>query len=126
MRDGKHVILCVDDDDDILESLQIILEASGYIVERASSAEEGLKRYKAVQPDLVLCDLMMEEVDAGTNFAKELRFLGNEAPVFMLSSVGDNLNRNIDYSALGLNGVLQKPIQPKTLLALLKVKLSDD
>jgi len=41
----------------------------------------------------------------------------------MLSSVGDDLNRSIDYSALGLSGVFQKPIENDKLLALLKTKL---
>ncbi len=41
----------------------------------------------------------------------------------MLSSVGDNLHANIDYSALGLSGVFQKPLNPDILLAVLRAKL---
>ena len=80
--------------------------------EPAESAEDGLLRYKEVTPDLVIVDLMMEEVDAGTNFVKDVRALGNPPPIYMLSSVGDNLNLSTDYSALGLSGVLQKPVNP--------------
>ncbi len=58
MQDGKHVILCVDDDPDILESLKVILEANDYIVELANSAEEGLHVYKKVRPDLLIIDLI--------------------------------------------------------------------
>ena len=79
--------------------------------------------YKEVQPDLLIVDLMMEEVDAGTSFVKELRLLGNKAPIYMLSSVGDSLSMSTDYSDLGLSGVLQKPIDPDRLLTLLKSKL---
>jgi len=43
--------------------------------------------------------------------------------VYMLSSVGDNLNISTDYSQLGLTGVLQKPINPHLLLSTLKAKL---
>jgi CheY-like chemotaxis protein len=123
MKDGKFVILCVDDDPDILESLKVVLESNGYLFVSAPTAEEGLKRYKAERPDLVLADLMMEEVDAGTRFVKELKLLGNQAPVFLLSSVGDELNRNTDSEGLGLAGIFQKPIQAKVLLAALKSKL---
>ncbi len=123
MKDGKHVILCIDDDPDILNSLQIVLEANGYIVETASTAESGLKVYKETQPDLVISDLMMEEIDSGTNFVKELKMLGNKAPIYMLSTVGDNLNSMVDYNSLGLSGVFQKPIDNEKLLALLKHKL---
>ena len=123
MQDSKHVILCVDDDPDILESLKVVLEANDYIVVTAQSAEEGLKTYRKKAPDLLIIDLMMEEIDAGTNFVKELKALGNQAPVYMLSSTGDNLNSTVDTSGLGLTGVFQKPINNEMLLAILKVKL---
>jgi len=123
MQDGKHVILCIDDDQDILDSLKIVLEANGYAVAMAASAEEGLKLYKEIHPDLIISDLMMEEIDAGTNFVKELKALGNKAPIYMLSSTGDNLNMSIDFSSLGLSGVFQKPIDNDMLLSILKSKL---
>ncbi len=123
MKDGKFVILCVDDDPDILESLKAVLESNGYLFASAPTAEEGLKTFKAAGPDLVIADLMMEEVDAGTRFVKELKLLGNQAPVFLLSSVGDELHRSIDSEGLGLAGIFQKPIQAKVLVAALKAKL---
>ena len=123
MKDNKFVILYVDDDQDMLDSLRIVLEANGYVMEEASSGEEGLKRYKAVKPDFVIVDLMMEEVDAGTNLVKELKALGNKVPVYMLSSVGDQLNLQTDYNALGLSGVFQKPMNFDVLIGTLKKKL---
>ena len=123
MKDGKHVILCIDDDKDILDTLRIVLQENGYIMEEALSSEEGLKVYQKVQPDLIIVDLMMEEVDAGRNFVKELKIINNQAPVYMLSSVGDELAKNIDYAELGLTGVFQKPIDFETLLTALKTKL---
>jgi len=123
MHDGKYVILCIDDDEDILVSLRLVLEVNGYIVHGAATAEEGLRIYKKTKPDLLIVDLMMEEVDAGTSFVKELKALGNTAPIYMLSSVGDSLNVSADYSELGLTGVFQKPIDPDTLLAILRKRL---
>lgn len=123
MKDGKYVILCVDDDQDMLDNLRVVLEANGYEMAEAGSAEEGLEVYKQANPDLLIVDLMMEEVDAGTNFVKELRLLNNKAPIYMLSSVGDSLSMNTDYTQLGLSGVFQKPISPDALIATLKKKL---
>jgi DNA-binding response OmpR family regulator len=123
MKDGKHVILCIDDDKDILDTLRIVLQENGYIMDEALSAEEGLKVYQEVQPDLIIVDLMMEEVDAGRNFVKELKIINNQAPVYMLSSVGNALTENINYAELGLTGVFQKPIDFDTLLTTLKTKL---
>ena len=123
MKDDKYVILCIDDDEDVLFSLRTVLEKNGYIMEQAFSAEEGLKVYKNVNPDFVIVDLMMESVDAGKNLVKEFKLIGNTAPIYMLSSVGDSLASNVDFSELGLNGVFQKPIDSNTLLTTLKTQL---
>jgi len=124
MNDRKRVILCIDDDADFLDSLKLIIEGGGYAFESAASAEDGVRKAAAVKPDLIIVDLIMEEVDAGMHFVKELKSQGGAVPpIYMLSSVGDNLSLSADYSTLGLSGVLQKPINPRTLLATLKAKL---
>jgi len=123
MQDDKYVILYVEDDPDFLDSMRVILESKGYVFVGAPSAEEGLRAYKNSKPDLIIADLMMEEVDAGTNFVRELQAIGNKAPIYMLSSVGDDLNSTADYSTLGLAGIFQKPVNPDNLLQILKTKL---
>ena len=124
MRDGKHVILYVDDDQDMLDSVRAVLESNGYVMDEAPTGEEGLRVFKESRPDFLIVDLMMEEIDAGTNFVKELRVLGNTAPIYMLSSVGDGLSMVTDTAELGLAGALQKPVDHRVLLDLLKAKLS--
>lgn len=123
MQDGKYVILYVDDDKDFLDSMRVVLETNGYVMVEAETAEEGLKVYKETQPDLIIADLMMEEVDAGTSFVKELKILGDPPPIYMLSSVGDNFSISMDYSELGLAGIFQKPVDNEHLLSLLRTKL---
>jgi two-component system, OmpR family, response regulator len=123
MGEDRPVILYVDDDQDCLDGIRIVLEAAGYEMVEAQSGEEGLKVYETRKPDLIIVDLMMEEVDSGTAFVRDLKVLGSDVPVYMLSSVGDNLSMTTDYSALGLSGVFQKPIHTGTLLAVLNAKL---
>jgi DNA-binding response OmpR family regulator len=89
----------------------------------AVTAEEGLRVYKANKPDLIIVDLMMEEVDAGVNFVKEVKLLGPKPPIYMLTSVGDDLNETISYSEIGVDGVFQKPVDNNTLLKVIKTKL---
>ncbi len=125
MGEGKKVILYIDDDQDCLDGLRVVLEAGGYEMVEARSAEEGLSAYQGRSPDLVIVDLMMEEVDSGTAFVKELKLLGCEAPIYLLSSVGDSLSMTTDYAGLGLAGVFQKPIHTATLLTVLKTKLGE-
>ncbi len=123
MKRDKRVILCVDDDPDILESLKVVLEAAGYAFVSAPTAAEGLKAYREATPDLVIADLMMEEIDAGTRFVKALEGLGCRAPIYLLSAVGDELAGQVDTGALGLAGVFQKPIDPTELLDVLAAAL---
>lgn len=124
MQDGKHVIFCIDDDPDIRSWMHLVLEGAGYVVVTAESAEDAKKKIKEVGPDLIIVDLMMEEIDSGTSFVRELKVMGCTAPVYMLSAAGDTLNMTTSYSDLGLDGVFQKPVDPDNLLSILKAKLT--
>jgi two-component system nitrogen regulation response regulator NtrX len=124
MEDGKHVVLVIDDNADLRQSLRVVLESNNYVMAEADTAEQGLKVYKDKQPDLIIVDLMMEEVDAGANFAKELKLLNNTAPIFLLSGAGDSMATSTDYTQLGFSGVFQKPINGDRLLSVLKAKLA--
>jgi DNA-binding response OmpR family regulator len=123
MKDEKLTILCVDDDPDVLDSLRIVLESRGYTMVGARSAEEGLEKYSSAHPDLLMIDLMMEEVDSGTTLVTKLQALGNTAPVYMLSSVGEELQYSVDPEKLGLAGVFQKPLSASVLLKTLDTRL---
>ena len=123
MTDTRHFILCADDDPDILESMNIVLGGAGYEVALAPSAAEALKAFQVRTPELMIVDLMMEEIDSGMRLANQVRELGYKGPLFMLSSVGDSLHGVSDYRSLGLDGVLQKPIDPRILLRLVSARL---
>jgi DNA-binding response OmpR family regulator len=123
MKDGRHVVLCIDDEKDVTESLSIILEANDYHVVTAESAKEGLELFKKEKPDMVLVDLAMETVDAGAVFAGEAKKLNSTTPIYLLSSLGDSLERNFDYAELGFSGVLQKPMNPAKLLSIVNMEL---
>lgn len=123
MREGKHVVLYVEDDADYQDMVREILEAANFEMVAASSAEEGIRAWDTEKPDLVIVDLMMEEVDAGTSLITDLRARGCDVPIYMLSSVGDDLAMSMDYSALGLAGVFQKPIDGRALVTILKARL---
>lgn len=123
MRDGRHVILCIDDDQDILASLRLVLESAGYVVATAATGSEGRLAAEQLQPDLLIVDLMMESVDSGLTLVARLREAGVTAPVFFLSSAGDYLYELADVSGLGADGVFQKPIAPDMLLSVIGRRL---
>ncbi|MHC4469825.1 MAG: response regulator [Planctomycetota bacterium] len=124
MERDKPIVLYIDDDQDYLDTVRVILEANGFEMAEARSAEEGLTVFRHVSPDAVIVDLMMEEVDSGTSLVRDLMALGSQAPIYMLSSVGDNLSMTTDYTTLGLAGVFQKPIDGETLVAILRARIS--
>ena len=117
---AERTVLYVEDDPDYREAVRAVLEAGGYRVVEAGSAEEGMRLFLESRPDIALVDMMLEEVDAGVNLVKELRASGEGVPVFLLTSLGDALTMTKDFRDLGLAGVLQKPIRADTLLALLR------
>jgi len=123
MKDGKYVILCIDDDPDVLVSLIIVLESRSYVVVTAPDAKQGLQAFKDSRPDIIIVDLMMEEIDAGTRLVKEIQAIDKQVPIYMLSSTGDYLHGSVDIASLGLAGVFQKPLNSNTLLGLLQAKL---
>ena len=125
MKNGKHVVLHIDDDPEFIDSMRLILEKDGYILEAAASAEEGVKQFKETKPDFVVVDLMMEEIDSGVSFVKEIRFLGGQIPIFLLSSAADQLHASTNYADLGFDGVFQKPIEPEIILTTLKETLGE-
>lgn len=124
MQDGKHVVLCLDDDQDILTALKLVLESAGYVVLCAASAAEGRAALERASPDLAIVDMMMEEVDSGLAFVNGLREAGSKVPVYLLSSAGDYLFDTTDLATIGADGVFQKPLAPDRLLKVVGAKLA--
>ncbi|MGB9836048.1 MAG: response regulator [Candidatus Saccharicenans sp.] len=116
----KTKVLVIDDDPAICVSVKAILEASGYEVYTALSGKEGLELFRQVKPDLVLCDMMMEDIDAGAKVAGVIKKERPELPVFLLSTIGEATARTIGLDELGFNGVFQKPVNFDLLLSVLE------
>ena len=123
MTAKRYTVLVAEDEQPLRDFVRRNLEVRGYKVLAASNGLEAMAFFNTESVDLVIVDLMMEEVDSGTAFVKELKLLGADVPIYLLSSVGDSLSVTTDYAALGLAGVFQKPIRTETLLAVLSTKL---
>jgi DNA-binding response OmpR family regulator len=83
----KKKILVVDDEDDILHFLELVLREKGYDVATASGGHEALTKAQLEQPNLILLDIMMPQMD-GWEVLKLLRVDEETAdiPVAMLSA----------------------------------------
>ncbi len=130
MEEAK--ILIVDDDADIVEALQMTLEASNYKVFTASNGTEGLKQVKVVNPDLIILDVMMGSVTEGFQVSYKLRNPDpkseyapfSKIPILMLTAIGEkthmHFSKKTDGDYLPVDDFAEKPIRPQVLIAKVK------
>jgi diguanylate cyclase (GGDEF)-like protein len=112
----EATILIVEDDPDLRTILRAILERDGYLVESASDGEEGLERVDAVQPDLILLDVMMPKLD-GRQVCQALKanHRTSQIPIIMLTAMTEPEDR-IGGLDLGANDYVSKPYDQRELL----------
>ena len=116
MSDRKKILI-VDDDPNIRLFCRTVLTASGYQSVTASSAREGLMLAESEQPDLVVLDIMMEEVDSGFQVARKLAADRSDLPILMLSSIAGASSDVFDVTDIPVSQLVDKPIDPDVLIA---------
>jgi len=82
------VVLCIDDNQDVLECEKAFLESFGYAVLTAPSGSRGLELASLQSVDVVIVDYFMPEMN-GQEVAIEMRRLRPQAPIIMLSGAVD-------------------------------------
>ena len=112
-----HKILIVDDEPNIVISLEFLMQQSGYEVATARDGEDAMKKIASFQPDLVLLDIMLPLLN-GFEVCQRIRENSqwNRIKVIMLSAKG----REIEVSkgiALGADAYVTKPFSTKDLIA---------
>lgn len=117
MTKNKLKILLVDDEPDILEFLKYNLQKEGYDVSIAGNGREGIEIAKASNPDLIILDIMMPEMD-GIETCRLLR----ESQEFKETMIVFLTARNEDYSQIagfgvGADDYITKPVKPNVLLS---------
>ena len=113
-------VLIVEDDPNIRELLQLYLEKDGYAVTQAVDGGQGLEKFRAIKPDLVLLDVMMPVMD-GWAVCKAIRAEGN-TPVIMLTAKGETDDKVTGLKA-GADDYVTKPFEMKELLARIEAVL---
>ncbi len=108
------VILTIDDEENIRDSFRLFLEDFDYKVVEACNGREGLEVFKREQPDLVLCDLRMPEVD-GLEFLAQVKQDSPDTPIIVVSGTGV-IGDAIEAIRRGAWNYLLKPIQDMSVL----------
>ncbi|MGA2324828.1 MAG: sigma-54 dependent transcriptional regulator [Bryobacteraceae bacterium] len=110
----KGKILVVDDETDILESLEALLSTEGYAVDLAQNGGEGLRAVQARDYDLVLLDLMMPD-RSGMEVLREVRERDSQLPIFLITAYGST-QVAVDALKAGATDYFQKPWENDKLL----------
>jgi two-component system, OmpR family, response regulator len=117
---GQQRILIADDDPHIREVVRFALEQAGFETVEAEDGRATLEAVSEHDPDLVVLDVMMPEMD-GTEVCRKLRADG-QVPIVFLSSRDDEIDRVLGLE-LGGDDYLTKPFSPRELLARVKAVL---
>lgn len=123
MADKNFKVLIVDDEQDVLEFLSYNLSKEGFEVFRADNGKIGVELAKKENPDVILLDVMMPEMD-GIETCRTLR----EMPQFENTIIAFLTARTEDYSQIagfetGADDYISKPIKPRVLISRLKALL---
>jgi DNA-binding response OmpR family regulator len=114
MLASMKTILVVDDERNIIELVRLYLEKDGFAVVAAHDGRAALVLAERHDPDLVVLDLMLPELD-GREVTRELRRRG-DTPILMLTARGDDIDRIVGLE-LGADDYLAKPFNPRELVA---------
>ena len=116
---ANHVLI-VEDERNIAELLQLYLEKEGYTVTLAGDGGEGLEKFRAIMPDLVLLDVMMPVMD-GWQLCRAIR-AESKVPVIMLTAKSETDDKVAGLKS-GADDYITKPFEMKEVLARIEAVL---
>ncbi len=116
----QNKILVVDDDKNICELLRLYLEKEGYNVILAFDGKEGLDKFKSQNPDLILLDVMMPNID-GWQVCRKIRET-SDCPIIMLTAKSETIDKVLGLE-LGADDYVVKPFDAKEIVARIKAIL---
>ena len=113
-------VLVVEDDSHIADLLQLYLQKEGYAVTLAADGAEGLEKFRAGNPDLVLLDVMMPIMD-GWQLCRVIR-AESKVPIIMLTAKSETDDKVTGLKA-GADDYITKPFEMKEVLARIEAVL---
>lgn len=113
-------IMVVDDDSNICELLRLYLGKEGYEPIVLCDGEQAVEQFDAVQPDLILLDVMMPKLD-GWQVCRKIR-KKSQCPIIMLTAKGELFDKVLGLE-LGADDYIVKPFETKEVIARVKAVL---
>jgi DNA-binding response OmpR family regulator len=116
-----ELILIVEDEPSLQETLAYNLQKQGYTVETAGDGRTALELGRRLKPDLILLDIMLPLLD-GVEVCKTLRRENFQSPIIMLTARDDEIDRVVGLE-IGADDYVTKPFSMRELMARVKAQL---
>jgi DNA-binding response OmpR family regulator len=116
-----ELILLVDDEPHILQLARMYLEREGFRVEVVGDGNAALESTTKLNPDLIVLDLMLPELD-GLEVCRQLRAAESPVAILMLTARDDDIDKILGLE-MGADDYLTKPFNPRELVARVKAVL---
>ncbi|HCC58888.1 MAG TPA: DNA-binding response regulator [Solibacterales bacterium] len=116
-----ETILVIDDDENLRDTIGLMLEREGFHAVLAGDGKSGLDQAALLKPDLMLVDLRLPGI-SGIEVCKQLRGSGINTPIIVLSAVGDEVDKVL-LLELGADDYVVKPFGTRELLARVRAVL---
>ena len=112
----RNKILVVDDDAELIELISFNLKQAGYSIGTASNGVDAIKKARSLEPNLIVLDVMMPELD-GFAVCEILRRDSTTAtiPILMLTALSSELGRVAGLGS-GASDFVTKPFSPRVLV----------
>ncbi len=117
---AAQTVLLVEDEEAFIEALTVGLRREGFIVEVARDGAEALDRFEAVQPDLVLLDVMLPTI-SGIDVCRELRRT-TDTPIIMVTAKAAEIDTVVGLE-VGADDYVTKPYRLRELVARMRAVL---
>jgi two-component system, OmpR family, response regulator VicR len=115
---NSKVILCIEDEQEMIDLIRLILSRRGFEILGANGGKEGLEIIRKNHPDLVLLDLMMPEMD-GWEVYQQMKAdeTTRDIPVIVVTAKAQSIDKVLGLHIAKVDDYIAKPFSPQELLA---------
>ena len=117
MAEEKKRVLCIEDEQEMIDLIKLILERRGFEVLGAVGGKEGLEVIRREKPDLILLDLMMPEID-GWEVYRQMKAdeQVKDIPVIVVTAKAQSIDKVLGLHIAKVDDYVTKPFGPQELL----------
>jgi DNA-binding response OmpR family regulator len=117
MAGEKKRVLCIEDEQEMIDLIKLILERRGFEVLGAVGGKEGLEVIRREKPDLILLDLMMPEID-GWEVYRQMKAdeQVKDIPVIVVTAKAQSIDKVLGLHIAKVDDYVTKPFGPQELL----------